>query len=163
MSRIQKYKTLRRRIEGLQKEKMLYTFCLTNIGKTFWAREVCQKLGYEKTIHFGYDSLQHSRLGKYINITPTSKGKKRYIQVKDIIWIPTDLYKNVKVDQYRYNISHATLLGFNWISKSQIPFWLLSEFGGKVDPYDFIDVIDKNVKELYEKINDLKKGKKDGI
>ena len=126
-------KRLEKRIKGYEKESDLYSFALENKGKVFAGRDLVDRFEYVDTIKFGgYPTLLTSRMGKYINLISHHRGERRYIQIRDVIWIP-----KVKVKE----LDHAKRLppgqfslksgkDFAWIERALVPFWLLQEYGG---------------------------------
>jgi len=162
-SRIKKYKRYKKRIANLETEIELYEFSLQNRGEIFWAKEVVKRFGYENNLHYGgYPSLVSSRLGKYIRLLPYKKGQKRFLQVKDVIWLPKEKV-NEAINKKRlnmFNSGQTASNGFIWVEREKVPFWMLEEYGGRNGSEDFINRLKLEIKSTEDKIKTLKLGEK---
>lgn len=156
--RIKQYKLLKKRIEGAKKEIVLYQFALQNKGKIFWAREIVDMFGYTETAKFGgYPTVLQSRLGKYIDLIPKPKKQdKRYLRVLDVVWIPKEILEGRKTVTKLMRPTH----GYHLVSRREVPWWLLSEYGGKLNERSMIDNEKALIAQWQHEIEQLKLGEK---
>ena len=162
-SRIKKYKRYKKRIEGYTKEMEMYRFAIENKGNIFWAKEIVDHFDYGHNLRFGgYPSILNSRLGKYISLLPHKRGEKRFLQVKDVIWIPQKTFTET-INPRRLNLldsSKTASLGFMWVEKSKVPFWLLADYGGPVSTDDYVNRLKESILDTKDEIKTLKLGEK---
>jgi hypothetical protein len=133
--RIKQYKLLKKRIEGSKKEIVLYEFALKNGGKSFWAKEIIDMFGYSEAAKFGYPSVLASRLGKYIDLLPKPKRQsKRYLIIKNVLWVPMSIIEGRITRTARQYPRH----GYYLVPRSDVPWWVLPEYGGKINEREMI-------------------------
>ena len=157
------YKRLKKRIGGYEKEAQLYRFTLDNRGKVFLARDLTDKFEYTESAKYGgYPGVLKSRLGKYISLLAWKRGQRRYMQIRDIIWVPKE--KVIELSKARhipFNKWGANSdKHFAWIHRDYMPFWLLGEYGGPLKDDAFIKQLQSNIKMTKQEIKTLKMGEK---
>lgn len=163
-SRVKKYKRYKKRIEGYKREIEMYQFSLKHKGKAMWAKELADHFGYYESIRYGgYPGLLNTRLGKYIRLLPHRKGQKRFLQFKDIVWMPQDKFIAIFEDTRRlttFDCGTNPSSGYRWVKRSKVPFWVLAEYGGSVKDEDFINELTQRIQLTENKIKYLKLGEK---
>jgi len=144
---IYKYvKEFKEKIEILEKEAKFYEFSLLHAGETHELGSIVYRFGLTpddgqmKLYHgyvnsnidmsneFYYMLINRSRLKKYLS----EPIQKRFIIVKNVIWVSEKICELIPTS-FIYNISNYRLYNCD-----DVPFYLLKEYGGKLNNSDFI-------------------------
>lgn len=149
--------TLQRRIEGLEKEKIIYEFTLDNVGAKVMKTKLMRLFDYS-VYGSGTENFIRTRLIKYVRSEVSStrrlpNGRYTYTYrryVRNVIWLPKEVV-------FEHTIKTISQLRWGHVLcfRETVPFWLLKEYGGPYSGREFITEINRRIKETKKQMREI--------